>query len=66
MLLTTVWIAVLLVGGTPQAGVFPSKDACLHVVAQVEAIMVKDGPDDGDMLSGCYEVTLREPAGEKS
>ena len=41
MLPLTLWIAVILVGGSPQAGVFPSKEACLQVVAQIEAAMVR-------------------------
>jgi hypothetical protein len=47
--------------GQPQAGVFQSKAECMSAVAQVEAAMTSDGPDDGDMVSACIEVKLKVP-----
>ena len=56
------WVAVILAGGPPQVGVFPDRATCMQAVAAVEAQLAADGANDGDAVSGCVEVTLREPA----
>ena len=57
-----VYVAAAMVGGIPQAGVFPDLASCKQAVARLEAQMVADGGGDGDMISGCYKVEVREPA----
>ena len=58
----TLWVAASLVLGQGQAAVFPTKADCMSTVARVEALMVEDGNDDEDMVSGCQEIVLKQPA----
>ena len=57
----SVWVAAAVAYGEPQAGVFKSEAECRTAVATLEAAMDKDGAGDGDMISGCAELKLREP-----
>ena len=56
-----IWVAVSVVGGMPEAAVFPTKEVCTEAVERVTAAMVADGMGDGDMISECVEVTVKEP-----
>lgn len=62
IVVVTIWVAAAFIEGQHGAASFTTQAECREAAAKLEAIMYADGAGDGDLISGCYAVTLREPA----